>query len=345
MSPALSTIPNPYADAHKSPEGPGDARPTTAQILADNDAIGKFVDKTFLVTGGTDGLGLETVRSLLKTGAHVWFSARNEGKAEKVKKELLQQDTSARLDWIKIDNASLESVQLGAEDFLRRSKNLNVLICNAGIGNVPHSLTKEGHEIQFGVNHLAHFYLFQLLRPLLLASSTPSFNSRVVTVSSLAHSFATDYAELVDLGPGYNPLVAYGQSKTANIWMTNEIERRYGAHGIHGIAVHPGNIQTAAFLTFDQRAMEKLAPIFQKEEFQKAFLSVEQGAANQVLAAIGRDFEGKGGFYMNECGVAQIWPDNVEMQSNGYLPWAYNPEGEKRLWADSLEMVGLKDEQ
>jgi hypothetical protein len=138
MDSLIST--GPYTEAHK-PEnlaGPGDGRPTTYQILKDNDRIGKLKDKTFLITGGTDGLGRETVRQLAKTGARVFFSARSPEKAEKVVAELKEEGKTdpelkdAKIEWIKIDNNSLKSVREGVEDFMKRSKQLNVLICNAG---------------------------------------------------------------------------------------------------------------------------------------------------------------------------------------------------------------------
>lgn len=97
-----------------------------------------MTDKTFLVTGGTAGLGLETVRALAKTGAHVFFTARNTSKAEKVVQSIAEEGKTeptlkdARVSWVNIDNTSLASVKAGAEDFLRRSNGLNVLICNSG---------------------------------------------------------------------------------------------------------------------------------------------------------------------------------------------------------------------
>ncbi|TKA53776.1 hypothetical protein B0A55_11850, partial [Friedmanniomyces simplex] len=134
---APPSISNPYAEAHTSPSGPGDARPTTSQILKDNDLVGKLTDKTILVTGGTDGLGLETVRTLAKTGARVFFTARSEDKAKKVVESLAEEGKTdgdlkdARIEWVKIDNMSLKSVKAGAEDVLRRSDKLNVLVTNA----------------------------------------------------------------------------------------------------------------------------------------------------------------------------------------------------------------------
>jgi NAD(P)-dependent dehydrogenase (short-subunit alcohol dehydrogenase family) len=118
----------------------------------------------------------------------------------------------------------------------------------AGIMACPQGTTEDGFETQFGTNHLAHFLLFQLLKPTLLASSTPELHSRVVVLSSLGHRSATvDFDDINYNKKEYTPFGAYGQSKTANIWMANEIERRYGAHGLHGLAVHPGGAQIYVF--------------------------------------------------------------------------------------------------
>ncbi|KAK0259294.1 hypothetical protein LTR91_006052 [Friedmanniomyces endolithicus] len=344
---APPSIPTPYAEAHASPSGPGDARPTAYQMIKDNGLLGKMTDKTFLVTGGTDGLGLETVRTLAKTGARVFFTARSGEKAKKIVDSLVAEGKTdgdlkgTRIEWVQIDNMSLKSVKAGAEDFLRRSDRLNVLVANAGA--LPR------------LSFLAHFYLFQLLRPLLLKSSTRSFKSRVVTVASTAHAFSTvqlgnygqeskvksGYDKICELDVDFNPIIAYGQSKTANIWMANEIERRYGAEGLHGLSIHPGGIVTAGYANMDPMVQPIFEPLFSTEAFQKVFKSLSQGAATQVLAAVGKDYEGKGGLYMEDCGVSRPIPEDEMVGTYGYRSWAFNPDGEKRLWADSLKMVGL----
>ncbi|KAK0259817.1 hypothetical protein LTR91_023349 [Friedmanniomyces endolithicus] len=357
---ASPSIPNPYAEAHASPSGPGDARPTAYQMIKDNDLLGKMTDKTFLVTGGTDGLGLETVRTLAKTGARVFFTARSGEKAKKIVDLLAVEGKTdgdlknARIEWVQIDNMSLKSVKAGAEDFLRRSDKLNVLVANAGaLPNFRAGCPKMASR--HSSRPLAHFYLFQLLRPLLLKSSTRSFNSRVVTVASTAHAFSTvqlgnygqeskvksGYDKLCELDVDFNPIIAYGQSKTANIWMANEIERRYGAEGLHGLSIHPGGIVTAGYANMDPIVQPIFEPLFSTEAFQKVFKSLPQGAATQVLAAVGKDYEGKGGFYMEDCGVSRPIPDDEMVGTYGYRSWAFNPDGEKRLWADSLKMAGL----
>lgn len=114
--------------------------------------------------------------------------------------------------------------------------------------------TLDGYEQQFGVNHLAHFYLFQLLRETLLKSTTPSFKSRVIAVASSIHTMGPVKLDDYNFEKDYNPFVAYASSKTANIWMANELERRYGGRGIHSISVHPGGFESGFQSSHDEQA-------------------------------------------------------------------------------------------
>ena len=178
-----------------------------------------------------------------------------------------------------------------------------------------------------------------------MASTAHAWSTVQIGNYNLERKPEETYSPLVEMEGDYNPMIAYGQSKTANIWMANEIERRFGADGLHGLSIHPGGILTAGWDKVDARVAKRLASLMKLEVFQKGLKSVEQGAATQILAAVGKDYEGKGGFYMDDCGISQLIPDDVPATSTGYRPWAYDPQGEKRLWSDSLEMVGLKDDQ
>ena len=104
-----------------------------------------------------------------------------------------------------------------------------------------------------------------------------------------------------------------------------------------------GNIVTAGWANLDPRVMEKFKPLMEMEVFQTAFKSVEQGAATQVWAAIGKDLEGKGGLYLDDSSISFLLPDDAQVGVAGYRPWAFNEAGAKQLWADSLEMVGEKE--
>jgi NAD(P)-dependent dehydrogenase (short-subunit alcohol dehydrogenase family) len=332
-----------YTDAHVDPQGPGDARPTAIQIIKDEGAEGKLAGKVVVITGTSSGLGIETARALSLTGAKLLLTARNLDKAKVALDGILE---PGRIELVEMDNVSLESVRAAAKTILEKSNNqVNILINNAGIMALPKlERTKDGFEMQFGVNHLAHFLLFELLKPALLASATPELSSRVVNLSSSAHHVASinDSGNYNFEKTEYMDWVAYGQAKTANLYMANEIERRYGHKGLHATSVHPGMIGTPLMQHMDQAVLEAM----QKEEkWLKIMKSTEQGAATTVWAAIGKEWENKGGEYLAECGKTTRGNDQHEIAGVGFAGHAYDSEKEARLWKDSLAMVGLKDDE
>ncbi|KAG8530301.1 uncharacterized protein KY384_004803 [Bacidia gigantensis] len=327
-----------YADAHSAPKGPGDARPTALQIVKDEGLEGKLIDKVVLITGCSSGLGIETARAIAATGARIFAGVRNVQKGEDALSDILK---SGKVELLKMDLNSLESVRAAAEVFKSRSEKLNIMINNAGVMATPQGKTADGFETQFGTNHLAHFLLFQLLKPLLLSSSTPAFPSRVVALSSSGHRTHGIFFDDYNIEKtAYNPWVAYGQSKTANIYLANEIERRYGDRGLHGYSLHPGGIQTGLqnHLGEDMQAMMKQPDIVRNMK------SPEQGAATSVYTALSREAEGRGGRFFEDCAEAPPVGDGKGMMAVGYATWAYHEEGEKKLWKDSLKMVGLEDD-
>jgi NAD(P)-dependent dehydrogenase (short-subunit alcohol dehydrogenase family) len=123
-----------YADSHVDPKGPGDARPTARSVVEDEGLLGKLTEKVILITGCTSGIGLETARALHATGAHIFISARNLTKAADAVRELQVggSDDHGKLDILKLDLNSLRSVRECAGAFLAKSKQLNILINNAG---------------------------------------------------------------------------------------------------------------------------------------------------------------------------------------------------------------------
>ena len=332
-----------YAEAHLNPSGPGDARPTALQIVKDEALEGKLAGKVIIITGTSSGLGIETARALSVTGARLLLTARDLNKAKIALDGILEQ---GRVELVEMDNTSLKSVHAAASAILQKSNNqVNILINNAGIMALPKlELTKDGFEMQFGVNHLAHFLLFELLKPALLASASASFSSRVVNLSSSAHHVASinESGNYNFEKTEYNDWVSYGQSKTANIYMTNEIERRYGSRGLHANSVHPGLIPTALLQHIDSATVEAMK---KDEKAYKIMKSPEQGAATTVWAAIGQEWENKGGEYLAECGRTNRGNDNHEIAGTGFAGHAYDLEKETRLWKDSLKMVGLTDDQ
>ncbi|OBT39608.1 hypothetical protein VE00_10747 [Pseudogymnoascus sp. WSF 3629] len=332
-----------YAEAHSNPGGPGDARPTALQIIKDEGVEGKLTGKVIVITGTSSGIGIETARALSLTGARLLLTARDLNKAKTALNGILE---PGHIELVEMDNTSLSSVRVAAKAILQKSNNqINILVNNAGIMALPKlECTKDGFEMQFGVNHLAHFLLFELLKPALLASASAEFSSRLVNLSSSAHHVASinESGNYNFEKTEYNDWVSYGQSKTANIYMTNEIERRYGSRGLHATSVHPGTIATGLMQHVDPAVIEAMK---MDEKLYKMMKSPEQGAATTVWAAIGQQWEKKGGEYLAECGKTTRGNDNHEITGTGFAGHAYDPEKEARLWKDSLKMVGLTDDQ
>ncbi|KAB8075573.1 hypothetical protein BDV29DRAFT_171689 [Aspergillus leporis] len=333
----MSSTQSRYTKAHESPKGPGDARPTALQIVKDENREHDLTDKVILITGCSSGLGIETAKALFRTGATLYLTARDLGKAKTALGDIVE---SPRVHLLHLDLNSLASVRACAEEFKSKSSTLNILIENAGVMACPEGRTADGFETQLGTNHLAHFLLFYLLKPVLLSSSTPNFHSRVVAVASSAHRVSSVHFDNLTLEGEYEPWKAYGQSKTANIWTANEIERRYGAQGLHAFSLHPGAIATELLrhVSDEQKAQ------WDGDDWLKNYWkSPEQGAATSVWGAVARELEGTGGKYLDDCQIAPA-ADLTKRHGPGYASWAYNPDGEVKLWAKTLELLKLKDE-
>lgn len=329
-----------YAAVHADPQGPGDARPTALQIVQDEGVEGKLVGKVIVITGASSGIGAETAKALFATGATLFLTGRDLKKAESNLSEILKSD---RVSLLEVDTSSFASVRAAAAKILAdTNKQVNILINNAGIMAIPNlELTEDGFETHFATNHLGHFLLFQLLKPALLASSTPELQSRVVNVSSSTHRTVKQLSESDNYNfekGEYVHMLAYANSKLANIYMASELERRYGSQGLHATSVHPGDISSDLLRHLGGQAI--LEPILSNKELSKGFKSPEQGAATTVLAAIGKEWENKGGRYLEKCAEAERGKDDGQMMSPGYASNTYDPVAEKRLWEDSLKFIG-----
>ncbi|KAG8812849.1 hypothetical protein FRC17_001793 [Serendipita sp. 399] len=204
-----------------------------------------------IVTGGNSGIGYVACKLLLKSGAKTYVMSRDSQKSQEAIKRMKEETGKESVELIPIDLSDLHSVRKAAKIFLSKESKLDVLMNNAGIMMTPtKELTKDGYDLQFGVNVLAHFHLTNLLLPALLAAPAP----RVVNVSSDAHRWAfwggIDWSTLkgskkgrsISLFDNISSIRLYGQSKLGNIYHTNELARRYGERGLVAISVHPGLI-------------------------------------------------------------------------------------------------------
>ncbi|KAF7195277.1 Oxidoreductase calI [Pseudocercospora fuligena] len=336
-----------YLHLNEAPNGPGDHRPTAEQIIEDDDLVDKLTGKTILITGGTAGLGTESARVLRKTGAKVWITARDPAKGQKCAAKINADDKQyPDVEVIEMDNADLDSVRRGAEAFLKVCPRLNILMTNAGIMACPEAHSAQGHELQFATNHLSHFLLFQILKPSLLAASTPTFASRVISLSSAGHLRSNIHPENYNLTNEYIPFTAYAQSKTANILFANEIARLYGHRGIHAWSVHPGIIFETQISRHQDGGADGLQERLTKETpgLERIYKSTAQGAATQVWAAVGKALEGKGGKYLEDLQVSWNVNEGREM-FGGHRDYVYDVEMAGRLWRDSNRLVGWEEEE
>ncbi|KAJ3547891.1 hypothetical protein NM208_g1275 [Fusarium decemcellulare] len=332
-----------YAAAHDNPQGPGDARPTALHIVEDEGLLGKLHGKVALVTGGNQGIGLETARALHATGVTVFVTARNLAKVEQAVNDIVSgpgPKSGSPVHGIELRLDSLASVRAAAKSFLAQSDKLNLLVLNAGVMATPEGKTEDGFETQFGTNHLGHFLLFQLLKPALLAATTPSFQSRVVSVASMAHRGGEiRFHDFNFEKEAYDPWLAYGQSKTANIYFATELERRYGSQGLHGLSVHPGVVLTNLGQHIDETNLEW------SDEVKKDLKSPSQGAATTVYAALSREWEGRGGRYLGNCVEQPPQKPGADIMTAdpGHALWIYDEKAEYRLWEESNKFVGFEE--
>ncbi|KAH7237794.1 uncharacterized protein BKA55DRAFT_543309 [Fusarium redolens] len=329
-----------YTAVHANTKGPGDARPTALQIIQDEGLEGKLQGQVFVITGTSSGIGIETVRAIAATGATLYLTARDLDKARSALDGIFD---PSRMELFEMDQGSLASVRAAAAAILNKTSKIHCLINNAGIMAIPDlRFTADGHELQFGTNHLSHFLFFMLLKPALLAAASPELPSRVVNLSSSSHNLhGINDADNYSFQRGdYDPNAAYGQSKTANIYMANEIERRYGAKHLHATSVHPGVVATGLTRHMPPDAFKGMDHIY------PLMKSVEQGAATTAWAAVGEAWKHDGGKYLVDCDVAKPSVGGEDkMITPTYAPYAYDVEKATRLWNDSLKLVGLEDDE
>jgi NAD(P)-dependent dehydrogenase (short-subunit alcohol dehydrogenase family) len=322
-----------YESVHQKLEGPGDGRPTASQIINDNQLQGKWLGKTVLITGCSSGLGVETARAMLETGATLYLTFRDLKKAKSALGDMVDND---RVHLLELDLGSLVSVRQCADDFLASSTTLNILIANAGIMATPEGRTIDGFETQFGTNHLAHFLLIQYLIPTILSSSSSEFQSRVVILASSGHRHGGINFSNTNFEGEYHAWMAYAQSKTANVYTAVELERRYGDKGLHAWAVHPGIVATSLTQHMDKAILQQWG---KDPALPRAMKSVEQGAATSVWAATAKTLEGQGGLYLENCQISKPAKSNPQEYEPGYVAHTYDKDQARLLWAKSLELL------
>jgi NAD(P)-dependent dehydrogenase (short-subunit alcohol dehydrogenase family) len=316
------------------------ATTTTEEVLSGVNLRSKRI----LVTGVSAGIGVETARALAAHGAHVVGAARDISKA-KAATDQVQKDAAANggaFELIQLDLSSLKSVRAAADALLAKGEKLDVVIANAGVMATPFGQTMDHFETQFGTNHLGHFVfvnrIVSLIRP----------GGRLINLSSAGHRYSN-----VDLNDPnfertkYEPWVAYGRSKTANILFSVAFDKRHRDKSIRAAAVHPGVIQTELGRHLEPGQLQNLIDNLSKQlmaEGKPAFQwkTIPQGAATSVWAGIVASPDEIGGKYCENCQVGGIVPDSQPMtpSNGGVRGYALDPQNAEALWKKSEEMVG-----
>jgi len=271
---------------------------TAADIAAGHNLVGKVA----LVTGANSGLGKETARVLSTIGCRVVLACRSKAKCDKAKAEIEASEprgarTDLSLSTAVMDLNSLKSVGKFAEDFLSREKRLDLLINNAGIMDIPtFETTEDGIEKQFGVNHIGHFHLTDLLLGLLKATAKQHGSARIVSLSSQAHQFASgplgtmdvDFSALPLKPDEYDGGLAYGVSKVSNILFSLELRKRLAGTGVLAVAGHPGIIKTglAQYSQGSTDFYDKAIPFMESVMGKSIMKSIPQGTSTTMCMAL-----------------------------------------------------------
>jgi NAD(P)-dependent dehydrogenase (short-subunit alcohol dehydrogenase family) len=315
------------------------ATSTTDDVLSHVNLHGKGI----LVTGVSAGIGVETARALAARGAHVVGAARDLTKA-KTATEQVRKDAEVNrgsFELVELDLANLKSVRTCADRLLANDEPFDVVIANAGVMATPFGHTTDGFETQFGTNHLGHFVFVNRIAPLIRAGG------RLINLSSAGHRFSN--VDLQDPNferTPYEPFVAYGRSKTANILFAVAFDRRHHKRGVRAAAVHPGGIHTELGRYVDPSRIKGIFDQMNKElaaEGKPPFQwkTIPQGAATSVWAAVVAPADEIGGRYCENCHVGHVVPDDVTISaiSEGVRGYALDPNTAEALWKKSEELV------
>lgn len=273
--------------------------------------------KTVLITGGTHGLGLESAAVLAGMGARVIILGRDAGRVEDALIAVKARSGVRAASYL-CDFSSLRAVNQLADAVLRDVPRLDILINNAGSVYARRTLTEDGIEATFAVNHLAHFLLTQRLLPRLVDSSP----ARIITVASGRHHKGTLDFDDIGFARGYQILRAYGRSKLANVLFASEQARRLAGTGVTSNSVHPGRVATNIW----SGAPTWTKPLI-RFGLSRTFITVEDGAAPIIALATRPDLVEVTGLYFDRHEAAA--PSSL----------AQDREVAARLWKESERLT------
>jgi len=307
-------------------------------LLESTDLTGKII----VITGGNSGIGFESARVFYRLGAHVILLCRDEQKTKRAVQQIAQDENNrnnhstrklrnATIEYMIMDLADLDSVVKCANTINQRGLNISVLLNNAGQMMPPHNVTKQGFEVQFGVNYLGHFLLTHKLMDNLLRN-----NARIINTGSIAHSFYwftnpfrsqyIHYDSVKGDGRNWFKVDLYSQSKWAMMLFTRELQRRIQSHGSSKAttySLHPGCV-----LTELPRHVPTILMI--PTRLTKWFILKEpyEGAQTSIFLSVKPGIEENAGEYFADCKVSKA------------TFATYDTEPAKELWKRTVEMLG-----
>ena len=293
---------------------------TAAEVAAGIDLAGQRA----IVTGAASGIGFETARALARSGAEITLAVRDIAAGERAAQAIAANTRNTALHVAPLDLADLDSV---AKFVASWDGALHILVNNAGVMACPETRTQSGWEMQFATNHLGHFALAVGLHRALAAGG----GARIISVSSSGHQISPVIFDDLhfDFRP-YDPWLAYGQSKTANVLFAVEATRRWRIDGITANALMPG----AVYTNLQRHTGGKGSGRTPAEWFK----SVEQGAATSVLLAVSPMLKGVGGRYFVDCNEAET-VDRRTGTLGGVARYALDPTNAERLWNVSEKLL------
>ncbi len=308
---------------------PFDASSTASEVVWGGD----LTNRRAIVTGGASGIGVETARALASAGAQVTLAVRDLEAGERVADDITA-TTGNQLVAVAplnlVDQASVATFVASWDG------PLHILINNAGVMATPELRTPEGWELQFATNHLGHFALANGLHDALAAAG----GARVVSVSSAGHLRSpVVFEDIHFLRRPYDPLLAYGQSKTANVLFAVEASTRWADDGITVNALMPGATRTpgvASVLSGTPAAQIEQWEATRTSGSGPVWKTPQQGAATSVLLANSPLLDGVGGRYFEDCNEAG---PHVPGTQTGVAAYALDPEAAAHLWRVSIDLL------
>ena len=302
---------------------------TTDDVLEGIDLTGQVA----IVTGASGGIGEETARVLAGKGAKVTILARDAAKVEQAAEGIRKSTGNQQVDVGVLELDRPATIRSFAQAWLANNDSLNLLINNAGVMACPLSRTAEGWEMQFATNHLGHFLLTCLLSSALVKGAP----ARVINLSSGGHHISPVVFDDIHFNDReYERFSSYGQSKTANILFSIELDRRLRDRGVRSNAAHPGLVDTDLGRHMSQEEVDAL--LKNRPATLAGMKTIPQGASTSVWMATAPELAAVGGQFAMDCNLVD--PEHNDQATGGWAKWAQGEDDAQRLWEVSEEMLG-----